>query len=52
MSLVATSSSRVLTLVAIPNSRALDVGLAAKSCYESVITKKINIKNEIKKKIN
>jgi len=37
--LVATSSSRALALVAIPNSRALDVGLAAKSCHESVITK-------------
>jgi len=37
--LVATSSSRTLALVAIPNSKALDVGLAAKSCHESVITK-------------
>jgi len=37
--LVATLGSKVFGLAATPDLRALDVGLAARSCHESVITK-------------
>jgi len=37
--LAATSGSRVLGLAATLDPRALDVGLAAKPCHESMITK-------------
>jgi len=37
--LAATSSPRALGLTATPDPIALDVGLAAKSCHESVITR-------------
>jgi len=37
--LAATPSSRVLGLAATLDPRTLDVGLTARSCHESVITK-------------
>jgi hypothetical protein len=37
--LPATSGPRTLGLVATPDPRALDVGLATRSCHESMITK-------------
>jgi len=37
--LAATSSPRALGLAATPDPIALDVGLAARSCHESVITR-------------
>jgi len=37
--MTATLSPRALGLAVTPNLRILDVGLAAKLCYESVITK-------------
>jgi len=37
--LTATSGPRALGLAATPDPRALDVGLAARSCHESMITK-------------
>jgi len=37
--LAATPSPRVLGLTATPDPRAMDIGLTARSCHESVITK-------------
>jgi len=37
--LAATLCLRALSLAATPDRRALDVGLAARSCHESLITK-------------
>jgi len=37
--LAATPSTRVLGLTATPDPRAMDIGLTARSCHESVITK-------------
>jgi len=37
--LTTTPSPKALGLVATPDPRALDVGLATRSCHESVITK-------------
>jgi len=38
-----------VSLVATPDPRALDVGLAARSCHKSMIIKYINKKNKEKK---
>jgi len=37
--LIATSNPRALSLATTSDPRALDVGLATRSCHESVITK-------------